>query len=64
MNFVDIFIPLPELVTKASQLVVQYTRDHLKGCSGYFLVLVLLTFSSVRVLPFVCFVLWFLVRFK
>jgi hypothetical protein len=30
MNFVDIFIPLPELVTKASQLVVQYTRDTLK----------------------------------
>ncbi len=31
MNFVDIFIPLPELVTKASQLIVEYTRDHLKG---------------------------------
>lgn len=30
MNFVDIFIPLPELVTKASQLIVQYTRDTLK----------------------------------
>ena len=30
MNFVDIWIPLPELVTKANQLVVQYTRDTLK----------------------------------
>ena len=30
MNFVDIFIPLPELVTKASQLVVTYSRQYLK----------------------------------
>merc|ERR1711991_265960 len=29
MNFVDIFIPLPERVTKANQLVVKYTRDTL-----------------------------------
>merc|ERR1712159_976737 len=29
MNFVDIFIPLPPHVQKASQLVVKYTRDTL-----------------------------------
>ena len=27
MNFVDIFVPLPPHVTKASQLVVKYTRS-------------------------------------
>lgn len=30
MNFVDVYVPLPELISKRNQLVVEYSRHHLK----------------------------------